>query len=166
MTTALAIYGALLSTTLAGARLLAWRSASRERLTVRVFVAPLVVDSNGRVRIVNEFGHPVVQDGPAREVIVIRAHNPGKREVQVVRVDLIDSNTGREEHLSHLPMPRTIAPNAVQLWYTSFETLPKDLYARTTMIDGKTFESPRYSALRGYMDPLDPIAGRAVIGAG
>jgi hypothetical protein len=164
MTTILALYGALISTALAIGRLIAWLSASRARLTVRVFISPLVVGSDGRVRTTNEHGHPPVQEGAAREVIVVRAHNPGKRDVQVARVDLISTDTGHAEHLSHLPMPRTMTPDAVQFWYTGFKKLPKDLCARITLVGGKVFESPRYSELRGYMDPLDPIAGRAVIG--
>lgn len=166
MTTILALYGALISTALAIGRLVTWLSASRARLTVRVFISPLVVDSDGRVRTTNEHGHPPVQEGVAREVIVVRAHNPGRRDVQVARVDLISTGTDTDdaEHLSHLPMPRTITPDAVQFWYTGFKKLPKNLCARITLVGGKAFESPRYSELRGYMDPLDPIAGRAIIG--
>jgi hypothetical protein len=164
MTTILALYGALISTALAIGRLIAWLSASRARLTVRVFISPLAVGSDGRVRTTNDYGHPPVQEGAAREVIVVRAHNLGKRDVQVARVELISTDTGHAEHLSHLPMPRTITPDAVQFWYTGFTKLPKDLCARITLVGGKVFESPRYSELRGYMDPLDPIAGRAVTG--
>jgi hypothetical protein len=164
MTTILALYGALISTALAIGRLFAWLSTSRARLTVRVFISPLVVDAAGRVRTTNEHGHLPVQEGTAREVIVVRAHNPGKRDVQVVRVDLIGTDADHAEHLSHLPMPRTIMPDAVQFWYTGFTKLPRDLCARITLVGGKVFESPRYSELRGYMDPLDPIAGRAVVG--
>ena len=80
MTTILALYGALISTVLAIARLIAWRSASKQRLTVRMFVSPLVVDAGGRVSVTNDQGHLVVQDGAAREVIVVRAHNCGKGE--------------------------------------------------------------------------------------
>jgi hypothetical protein len=159
MTTILAFYGALISTVLAIARLIAWRSASKPRLAVRVFISPLVVDAGGRVRVTNDQGHPVVQDGVAREVIVVRAHNPGKRNVQVARVDFSSLTTGRFEHLSHLPMPRTIEPDGVQLWYTSFAKEPENLIARITLVDGKTFESPSYGKLQDFMDPLDHVAG-------
>jgi len=162
MTTILALYGALLSTALAVARLIAWRSASKQQLTVRMFISPLVVDAGGRVSVTNDQGHPVVQDGAAREVIVVRAHNCGKRNVQVVSVDLISLTTGGSEHLSHLSMPKTIEPDGVQLWYTSFAKEPENLGARITLVDGKTFKSPLYSKLQGYMDPLDPVAGRSL----
>jgi hypothetical protein len=159
MTTILALYGAFISTILAIARLVAWWLASKPRLVVRVFISPLVVDADGRVRVTNDRGYPVVQDGVACEVIVVRAHNPGKRNVQVARVDLSSLATGRFEHLSHLPMPRTIEPDDVQLWYTSFTKEPENLRARITLVDGKTFESQPYSKLQGSMDLLAPVAG-------
>ncbi len=163
MTTILALYGALISTVLAIARLIAWRSASKQRLTVRMFVSPLVVDAGGRVSVTNDQGHPVVQDGAAREVIVVRAHNCGKGNVQVASVDLSNLTTGGSEHLSHLPMPKTIEPDGVQLWYTSFAKEPENLSARITLVDGKTFKSPPYSKLQGFMDPLDPVAGHGLL---
>lgn len=84
--------------------------------------------------------------------------------MQVARVDLISTDTSHAEHLSHLRMPRTVTPDTVQFWYTGYTKLPKDLCARITLVSGKLFESPCYSELRGYMDPLEPIAGRVVIG--
>ncbi len=59
-------------------------------------------------------------------------------------------------------MPRTIEPDGVQLWYTGFAKEPENLSARITLVDGKAFASPPYSKLRGFMDPLDPIAGRGL----
>jgi hypothetical protein len=162
MTTFLALYGAFISTALAIGRLIGWVSASRPRLTVRMFISPLVVDADGRPKVANEYGHPVVQEGgAAREVIVVRAHNPGQRAIQVARVDLIGTESGRAEHLAHLPMPRTIEADGVQFWYTGFEEHPKNLCARITLTRGKTFESPPYSKLLGYMDPLNPLAGHS-----
>jgi hypothetical protein len=67
-------------------------------------------------------------------------------------------------------MPKTIPPDEVQLWYSKVVVdpkddvprYPKDILARVVLTDGKTFVSPRYSSLLGYLNPLDPIAGRGV----
>jgi hypothetical protein len=156
----LAIYGAALSTVLAIARLIAWFSTTRRRLTVRVFISPLLVDADGHVKVQNEQGHPVVQNGAAREVIVVRAYNPGPRVVQVARVELLGPPGTPAENLSWVTLPRTIGPDEVQLWYSTFERYPKDLSARVTLTSGKAFDSPRYHQLLAYMNPLDAIAGR------
>ena len=60
-------------------------------------------------------------------------------------------------------MPKTIEPDGVQLWYTSFAKEPENLSARITLVDGKTFKSPPYSKLQGFMDPLDPVAGHGLL---
>jgi hypothetical protein len=160
MATVLAIYGAVLSTALAIARLVGWSSTTRRRLTVRMFISPLVVDADGHVRVQNEQGHPVVQNGSAREVVVVRAYNPGRRAVQVARVELLGPQGTPPENLSWLALPRTIQPDDVQLWYSTFERYPADVNARVTLTNGRAFESPRYRQLLAYMNPLDPIAGR------
>jgi hypothetical protein len=170
LTTALAIYGALLSTALGAGSLFAWLSANKRLLGVRLFISPLVVDGEGHARVQNDQGHPVIQEGAAREFLVVRAHNTGKRPVQVARVEFVDAHTGRAENLSWLLMPKTIPPDEVQLWYSKVVVdpkddvprYPKDILARVVLTDGKTFVSPRYSSLLGYLNPLDPIAGRGV----
>jgi hypothetical protein len=143
-------------------------SGMRRRLIVRLFVSPLVVDDDGRARVQNDQGHPVVQEGAAREFLVVRAHNTGKRPVQVARVEFVNAHTGNASNLSWLSMPKAIPPDEVQLWYTKVAIDPEDearihpkgIFARVVLTDGKTFDSPRYSSLLGYLNPLDPIAGR------
>lgn len=170
MTTALAIYGAFLSTALAVGSLVAWLSANRRKLEVRLFVSPLVVGAGGRPSVRNKQGHPVVQEGSAREFIVVRARNTGKRAVHVAHVEFVSARTGKAENLSWVTMPRTILPEKVQLWYSKVMIdpqddrvrYPKDLFARVVLADGTKFDSPGYSSLLGYLNPLDPSAGKGV----
>jgi hypothetical protein len=158
MPTVIAIYGALLSTVLAAGRAVAWLSGARRRLAVRMFLSPLAVDGEGRVRVRNKKGHPSIQEGEAWEFVVIRAHNIGKRTVQVARVE-VQGHGGTKENLSYLPMPSTIAPDEIQLWYSKSREIGSDVRARVTLTDGKVFESPCYSNLHAFMSPVDPIAG-------
>ena len=136
---------------------------------MRLFISPLVVGADGRPSVQNDQGHPVVQEGNAREFIVVRAHNTGKRPVHVARVEFVSTRTGNPENLSWLQMPNTISSEEVQLWYSKVVVnqdehpkYPKDLFARVVLTNGKTFDSPRYSSLLVYLNPLDPIAGRGV----
>jgi hypothetical protein len=170
LTTAIAIYGALVSTALVAGRLFAWLSANRRQLIVRLFISSLVVDGDGRARVQNDQGHPVVQEGEAAEFLVVRANNTGRRLIHVARVEFVNARTGNASNLSWLPMPRIIPPDEVQLWYSKVAIdpkdevprHPKDIFARVVLTDGKTFDSPCYSSLLGYLNPLDPIAGRGV----
>jgi hypothetical protein len=57
------------------------------RLTVRNVHLALVVDADGHVKVQTR-RHPVVQNDNAREVIAVRAYNPGRRAVQVARVQM------------------------------------------------------------------------------
>lgn len=124
-----------------------------------MFISPLVVDQSGRVRVQNKKGYPVVQEGETWEVMVIRAYNPGRRKVQVARVEVVDHND-RAENLTYLSMPTTIEPDDIQLWYSKARESGADICARVTLVNGAVFESPRYSSLYVYMNPLDPIAGK------
>jgi len=169
LTTALAIYGACLSTALAIGSLVAWVSANRRKLDLRLFISPLVVGAGGRPSVQNDQGHPVVQNGNTQEFIVVRARNTGKRPIHVARVEFVSARTSHAENLFWLQMPNTIPSEEVQLWYSKVvvdqdehSKYPKELFARVVLTHGKTFDSPRYSSLLVYLNPLDPIAGRGV----
>jgi len=158
-TTAVAAYGALLSSILGLSRFGSWLLEHRRRVDVRLFLSPLVIDDNGNVRVRNAFGHPVIQEGEAREFIVVRAHNRGP-QVLVTRVEL-EGREGSPEHLTWLTMPTSLEKGDVQLWYTKAGAdLPVDVRARITLADGKRIPSSWYPGLSGYLDPLDPTAGR------
>lgn len=137
---------------------------------MRLFISPLVVGAGGRPSVQNDQGHPVIQEGAAKEFVVVRAHNTGKRPVHVARVECVSTRTGKAENLSWLQMPNTIPSEEVQLWYSKIvinpqddrPKYPKDLFARVVLTNGKTVDSPRYSSLLVYLNPLDPTAGRGV----
>jgi hypothetical protein len=157
---ALAAYGAVLSSLLAAARLVRWIRENRPRLDVRLFVSPLVVGEDDKQPLVqNELGYPVIQSGRATGFLVIRAHNRGKKTVTVDRVEFV-GDRGRRSNVTWVALPRTLEPDAMQLWYSAWTGQTPGIAAAVTLRGGKVFRSRRYDKLLGYLSPLDPIAGR------